>query len=238
MTTRAASAAFSLRAKQDLVRILFGPKNSNRNNGPELHRLMDHSIYTYNDLKREYLKRIQTLHPDKRRSERNDDNNEKQQLHGCSEIQSNESNSSDFVELQDAWKKYEGIAKLTKRTNRGLDDNVEGSFTMFGVGCSFSDNDTEREIRNEIMDQASKGWFPSGEIGCGKHDNRMNHNSNDQKKSSFHDRIQQKMKPLLNEDFFEESGTDLEKSESCDVPTPTRSSRSSLVDHLIPLNRR
>jgi len=35
---------------------------------------------------------------------------------------------------------------------------------MFGVGCSFDDSPTERDLRNDIMDQACRGWFSSGSI--------------------------------------------------------------------------
>ena len=61
--------------------------------------------------------------------------------------------------LQDAWMDYETLAKVMKKVdNKGAD----ASFTLFGVGCSFSDNDQERERRNEIMDQAGRGWFSAG----------------------------------------------------------------------------
>ncbi len=43
-------------------------------------------------------------------------------------------------------------------------DDGSNKFTMFGVGCSFSDTPIEREKRNEIMEQASKGWFPSASL--------------------------------------------------------------------------
>ena len=52
--------------------------------------------------------------------------------------------------------------------NKKQDDNFwddgNNNFTMFGVGCSFSDTPIEREKRNEIMEQASKGWFPSASL--------------------------------------------------------------------------
>ena len=35
---------------------------------------------------------------------------------------------------------------------------------MFGVGCSFDDSPEERDLRNDIMDQACRGWFSSGAI--------------------------------------------------------------------------
>jgi len=33
---------------------------------------------------------------------------------------------------------------------------------VFGVGCSFADTPEERIRRNEIMDQACRGWFTDG----------------------------------------------------------------------------
>ena len=51
------------------------------------------------------------------------------------------------------------------------DDDVIGNsvgemadFTQFGVGCSFSDSEQERQLRWEITDQACRGWFSSGLI--------------------------------------------------------------------------
>jgi hypothetical protein len=68
---------------------------------------------------------------------------------------------SRFVELQDAWACYEKVAKMM---NVAKDGKQEANFTMFGVGCSFSDSPQERALRSEITDQACRGWFSSGEI--------------------------------------------------------------------------
>jgi hypothetical protein len=109
-------------------------------------------------LKKAYLKRIQTIHPDKFFNSRNEARNEHSNT-----LQPNESSHNGkityFIELQEAWKAYEQYYKHMKQSTN---ENGEGNFTMFGVGCSFSDNPVERERRNEIMNQACKGWFAAG----------------------------------------------------------------------------
>ena len=152
MSTRAAAAATSRRAKQELVRLLFGPQYVGK--GPEAHRKLDSSSYSYSDLRKAYLERIHAIHPDKFRNKislilGNDAQNVKDDLH------------SRFVELQDAWDRYEKVAKMMNVTKS---DKQEAGFTMFGVGCSFSDSPEERALRSEITDQACRGWFSSGEI--------------------------------------------------------------------------
>lgn len=67
-----------------------------------------------------------------------------------------------FVDLKEAWDDYEKIAKLMKNKS---DRDTQNNFTMFGVGCSFSDNPDEQRRRSEIMDQAGRGWFSAGQIG-------------------------------------------------------------------------
>lgn len=151
MSTRAAAAATSRRAKQELVRLLFRPQYAGK--GPEAHRKLDSSGYSYSDLRKAYLERIHSIHPDKfahhETKVENDTQNVKDDLH------------SRFVELQDAWDRYEMVAKMMNVTKG---DKHEGSFTMFGVGCSFADSPEERALRSEITDQACRGWFSSGEI--------------------------------------------------------------------------
>jgi len=171
MSTRASAAVSSRRAKQELVRLLFGAKYSRR--GPEAHRKLDPARYSFTDLRKAYLERLQTIHPDKLRhaaispadavdvnpataAKKSNNNDEKRQqspsaplpLHG------------QFVELQEAWDRYEEVAKMIARVGRPEDAN----FTLFGVGCSFSDSPQERAMRDEIMDQASRGWFSAGGI--------------------------------------------------------------------------
>jgi hypothetical protein len=144
--TRGASAALSRRVKQEVVRLLFGPSLAGK--GPDAHRKLDHSIYTYDQLRKAYLERVHALHPDKNAHRRN--------------VQSttNKNDSKEqFVEIQEAWAKYEEVARMMKTVENGA---PEANFTLFGVGCSFSDSDAERAWRAEITDQASRGWFTSG----------------------------------------------------------------------------
>jgi DnaJ-class molecular chaperone len=151
MSTRIAGSS-SHRAKQQVVKLLFGAKYSGQ--GANAHRMLDHSIYSYTELKTAYLERVHKLHPDKN----NHIHNHKKK----------ESAKIKFVELKEAWQRYEELAKTMRRVEKG--DNEASSFTMFGVGCSFSDNDEERAQREEIMDQASRGWFSSGALGNGGDD--------------------------------------------------------------------
>jgi hypothetical protein len=61
----------------------------------------------------------------------------------------------------------------SREESGGVDDDIDydigggeghDNFTMFGVGCSFADSPEESARRAEIMDQACRGWFPSGSI--------------------------------------------------------------------------
>lgn len=165
MTTRAASATHSLRAKQDLVRVLFG-RGADRS-GPQqaLPLLLDHAQYSYANLRSAYLERIHKLHPDKQKSQRQPPSFDSTQRDGSTDIPKM-IGTSDFVELREAWNRYEALAKLSKRVDKGDCVNmIDANFTMFGVGCSFSDTDEQREKRAKIMDQASRGWFSAGELG-------------------------------------------------------------------------
>ena len=49
-------------------------------------------------------------------------------------------------------------------SKRHDDEKDTNDFTLFGVGCSFSDSPEERKLRDEIMDQACRGWLPSGAL--------------------------------------------------------------------------
>jgi hypothetical protein len=155
MSSRAASATSSRRAKQELVRILFGSKYKGK--GPDAHQILDHSIYSYSKLRCAYLERIQMLHPDKK----------------CTQnqlvlLKDREDARDQFVQLKEAWNRYEDLAKMMKRVEKG--DEMEASFTRFGVGCSFADSEAERAQRIEIMDQAGRGWFSAGSLGAGSRD--------------------------------------------------------------------
>ena len=69
-------------------------------------------------------------------------------------------------EYQDLLKRRRGGDKKSDGSSSAITSNnfEEGNFTMFGVGCSFSDNDQEKDLRNEITDQACRGWFSAGAI--------------------------------------------------------------------------
>ena len=100
---------------------------------------------TRKEIKSEYLKAVSEIHPDRAKCD-----DQRKDFH------------SKFITLQQAWDAYDkGIVK--DRTS-----SKPGTFTSFGVGCSFSDSEEERALRWEIMEQASKGWFPDGSLESGK----------------------------------------------------------------------
>jgi hypothetical protein len=138
---RAASAVSSLRAKQDVVRLLFS--GATKTKGPVA--LCDPFSYTYKNLRTAYLQKLHELHPDK------------------SQHCTGKSTKALFVELQTAWNAYEQYNK-SYRHDASTADRLEGDFTMFGVGCSFSDSEREKDLRAVIMDQASRGWFSAGQL--------------------------------------------------------------------------
>ncbi|GAX19153.1 hypothetical protein FisN_3Lh097 [Fistulifera solaris] len=149
MTTRAASAAFNLQAKQELVKLLFGKQYCRK--GPVAHRMLDHSIYSYEDLRSAYLKRVQEIHPDKHHHHHNESQNrlERQQQ---------------FIQLQDAWSRFEELAKVMRTVHQHHREKTHHNFTLFGVGCSFADSEQERNLRNHFTDQACRGWFSAGAL--------------------------------------------------------------------------
>ena len=63
--------------------------------------------------------------------------------------------------MQSAWAEYEKLAKMMTKVGSGSSD---ADFTLFGVGCSFSDSPEEQRKRSEIMDEACRGWFTAGAI--------------------------------------------------------------------------
>lgn len=139
MNSRVASAVSSRQAKQQLVKLLFGNELSRK--GPEAHIKLDYSIYTYKDLRKTYLEKLQIFHPDKQKHKQTSSKHEA------------------FVELRDAWDEYEKVAKMLEAAG-----TADANFTMFGVGCSFSDNPEEMALRAEITDQACRGWFSAGSL--------------------------------------------------------------------------
>lgn len=204
--TRAASAASSHRAKQELVRVLFGPKYYRQ--GREAHRMLDHSIYTHSQLKSAYLERLQELHPDKRRN--NINNNNKEILPNHNKDDDDTAAREEFISLQEAWDRYEQFAKSLIKVDNG---SREANFTLFGVGCSFSDSAEERERRSEITDQACRGWFSAGELGVGGDE------------SSDKESRKTKQPSLLDDDMF--------VTDEIYAKADSNGKKKSLVDHMV-----
>jgi hypothetical protein len=155
MSSRAAFAASSRRVKQELVHILFGSEAPAPVSNTMLCRSqkLDHSIYSYRDLRSAYLERLQALHPDKQYS-----------TQSRSDPHTRSMRQAQFVELQQAWDRYDKVAKLAIKVDTEGHADKDRNFTLFGVGCSFADNESEREWRTKITDQACRGWFSSGSL--------------------------------------------------------------------------
>lgn len=155
--------------KRNLLKLLFRDKYSK----------LDPSSYTYEDLRKEYLKRLQVIHPDKINANSMDvDRLESERQENLEAPRSKDDLKKEFQELQSTWDRYEELSKSMMKVVQG--DGATANFTQFGVGCSFSDNDEERALRNEITDQACRGWFSSGLVDSGisaKNDERDNGNS-------------------------------------------------------------
>ena len=137
MSTRVTSAA-SKRAKATLIDILFPRQQAKR--------------YSHLQLRTAYLQKLHIVHPDKHRS--------------SSSIRDEKAHRK-FVQLQNAWEAYNISARMFRQpgnSKRQDDEENNNDFTMFGVGCSFSDSPEERKLRDEIMDQACRGWLPSGAL--------------------------------------------------------------------------
>ena len=113
--TRAARAATSRQAKQEIVRLLFGTKYSKT--GPEKHKLLDYSIYSYTDLKKAYLEKLQEIHPDKFKQQ------QQQQHINNNSTTTTTTTTHYFHELQTAWKKYDDIAKAMKSFKNNSNSN-------------------------------------------------------------------------------------------------------------------
>ena len=230
--TRAASATASLRAKQELVRLLFGREYSRR--GPQAHRLLDHSIYSYADLRAAYLERIHFLHPDKKNANSSSSSSSAKPAIEDENDGNRTTDAARFVELQEAWNRYEEIAKMMKKVGQGSRDGnarVDANFTMFGVGCSFSDNEEEREMRNRIMDQASRGWFSAGELSERTEDRREGGKSSRQHEQEL------ALPRLISDDMFDQmAGEDHDRENDKAQSKPK--AQTTLISHLIPPHRR
>ena len=186
--TRAARAATSRKVKQDLVNLLFGKEF--RRSGPEGHRKLDYSIYSYDDLRKAYLQKLHLLHPDKQRS--------------SSFKENYQTHRKEFQRLQDVWSQYDEMAKSMMKVAGG--DGESANFTMFGVGCSFSDNEAERALRNDITDQACRGWFSSGLLA--EHDNQPVQDGPDASAM-----FKRKATPLVDDSLFVDATNDVESDD-------------------------
>lgn len=230
--TRAASATIRLRAKQELVNLLFSRSFNRR--GPHAHRWLDHSVYSYEDLRLAYLKRIHELHPDKTRAQRATGDHELIRAQNSQDVAPGvvrkNDNTSRFVELQNAWKRYEEYARMIKKVGIRVDGgrhhiHVDENFTLFGVGCSFSDNEQEKELRSKIMDEASRGWFSAGQLSD-KTESRRQAGDRETKLSNAIS--------LASDDMFDQ----MEVDSGSDKESLTKEKPRSLISHLIPPHRR
>ena len=306
MSTRAGSATASLRAKQNLVRLLF--QNHSATNGtsttgssrgsplisPASLTSSTSSLpwknaataaaaasYSYYDLRTAYLQKVQELHPDK---------------HYCRHPTSPSSSptvpppptplplqKSLFQQVQEAWKLFDSFAKhsnqcLASSSSSSMSKSKsssrpatasdsdstephhqrhhqhsssyeqEANFTMFGVGCSFADTEQERHYRNYIMDQASRGYFTTGEISSRHHHNDdpitrtiatttgSHHHRNNTTSHQYHRSCTTNATSmsLCHDDLFDASSAATTSASSHHQKRVT----SSLVSHLIPPHRR
>jgi len=233
-------------AKQTLVNLLFKPMYSRK--GPDAHRKLDVASYSYVELRDAYLKRIQLIHPDKCTSKTtvsdhdqdsyNNDNHKTDQVttskntdwndfsigdesYKWDEIKQKAKKKSDhdaFIELQEAWKKYEKLARsMQKGKSESEIRGVQENFTLFGVGCSFSDNNDEKYKRSKIMDQACKGWCASGalsETTASHNEGKQMHNATDSNRIS-----------LIDDELFVDMNND--------PSSISLKSKKSLIDHLV-----
>mmetsp|Transcript_62074 Transcript_62074/g.72575 ORF Transcript_62074/g.72575 Transcript_62074/m.72575 type:complete len:288 (+) Transcript_62074:210-1073(+) len=148
-----------------------------------VHHTNEKSFHSYDHLRTAYLKRLHEIHPDKFVHERQNTATmikteprtgvgslveDKSLKTGTSNMNNsnNHQHHEMVLELKNAWNEYKEIAepreKLTRYGKQVKPDTHSFDFTMFGVGCSFDDTQEERDLRTKIMDQASRGWFPSG----------------------------------------------------------------------------
>ena len=102
------------------------------------------------------------------------------------------------------------------------DDEYDNDFTLFGVGCSFSDSPQERKLRDEIMDQACRGWFPSG---------TLTHSDGEKTIKEVMKSPQQSYTKLSDDDMFVQEKMS-EESDSANVYNDNVQVKKSLVQDL------
>mmetsp|Transcript_19616 Transcript_19616/g.30234 ORF Transcript_19616/g.30234 Transcript_19616/m.30234 type:complete len:216 (-) Transcript_19616:370-1017(-) len=212
MSTRFTHLA-SRQTKQKLVKLLFGHKYSGK--GPEAHRKLDGAAYSYSQLRNAYLQRLQEIHPDKYKANANN-NRQANSVNNEADYVGFDEQHHRFVKLQDAWDQYEAVIRVLKRAGKAIDEDA--NFTLFGVGCSFADSPQERELRNEITDQACRGWLSSGALPERTLDDNC--------------RTQPPL-PLCDDDLFISSVEEVAPN-----PPKTKGRRRSLVDDAMRLRKR
>ena len=161
--------------------------NSNLNNNQQ-----NNKRHSYSQLRAQYLKKVHAMHPDKIAHKNTttttaaDTNSTKEDKQSDDNNHNGRNFHLEFIELKNAWEEYHTSVRIIRgnkmsstspsnnynykqRQQQGdvfweEDEEEEYNFTMFGVGCSFADSPTERDLRNDIMDQACRGWFSAGSI--------------------------------------------------------------------------
>ncbi|GFH52875.1 hypothetical protein CTEN210_09351 [Chaetoceros tenuissimus] len=223
--SRAGALASSQLVKKRLVKILFHKDNSRK--GREAHKKLDYASYSYDDLRKAYIQKVQLLHPDTAKQtissateQKAYDNLNWRDVQDTIDQSKTSNDHDDFIELQEAWNAYEKNAKSMKK---GMRDKAPSNFTMFGVGCSFSDSAEEQKLRADIMDQACRGWFTSGQIGEESLDESLPTKG---KEAHSFSNVDNSFK-----DLFQDSTKNVEKNE---VKIKTK----TLIDHLIPRHKR
>ena len=189
MSTRVTSSIAPRRAREKLIRLLF-PSSSDtcivENNRQSYDRCQTQNDaisadacrrrHSYSQLRAAYIQQVHALHPDKIAHRRMRIENEGQ-LNAEENANNNDKEAHlKFIELKSAWEEYDASMRVFGQDKDGANNklnsteyhgcDLENYFTMFGVGCSFADSPEERDLRNEIMEQACKGWFPSGSLAC------------------------------------------------------------------------
>jgi hypothetical protein len=235
MSTRAGSLSTSQRVTEKLVKLLF--------HGKETHKPIDFASHSYDNLRKAYIARVHQLHPDKYNSIKessganvNEDQEFKLQnwhdgVH-FSKIKKRppKSRHEAFVELQEAWDAYDQISKIMREGSKNDGRNVQENFTLFGVGCSFSDNPEESLMRAEIMDQAGKGWFSSGQL-----QSKTIEISSEPVDNISRGTNQEYIGGIIGTNYPE---SPLDQSRQKSNPSVVAKRKRSLVDHLIPPCRR
>jgi hypothetical protein len=119
---------------------------------------------------------------------------------------------------------------------------------MFGVGCSFSDNETERALREEITNQACRGWFSAGQLAevASAPGNKTSQDNSMGDMTTMTMRAGEDASIQLSEDddMFEletksyqaQGSNNCNSNNSSSGSSESHKPRKSLIDHMIPRN--